>query len=142
MRRTILTITLAALFALGIASTARADNPCSLATLTGGYGLTLLGSLQPNNAEPVALVGRVVFDGNGNFSIVENRSINGAISQVTVTGTYTMNTNCTGVITVGSGGLAANYNFVVDTVGAHIRGITATTGQTTTFDATKQFIGQ
>jgi hypothetical protein len=126
-----------------LASNAVAQISCSKATLSGGYGLTALGSLQPNNALPTALVGRVVFDGNGNFTIVRTISQNGIITQNAATsGTYTMNADCTGVITVGAGGLATNYNFVVDTLGTHIRAISVAPGQTFTLEASKQFIGQ
>ena len=41
---------LATLFAVAIVPFTRTDIPCSLATLNGGYGLALLGSVQPNNA--------------------------------------------------------------------------------------------
>jgi hypothetical protein len=139
MTRSLLILTLAALGALGIAN---AQQACSKGTLNGGYGITLLGSLQPNNAQPVASVGRVTFDGNGNFLIVRTNSVNGVITQgVTSNGTYTINSDCTGTFAL-TGGLASNYNLVVDTGGAHVRAISLNSGQTTTFDATKQFIGQ
>jgi hypothetical protein len=54
MKRSLFTMTLAALGALGIA---HAQPACSKSTLTGGYGLTLLGSTSPNNAAPIAVVG-------------------------------------------------------------------------------------
>jgi hypothetical protein len=88
-------------------------------------------------------VGRVVFDGNGNFAIVRTVSVNGTITQnAPASGTYTVNSDFTGVFTLVSGGLASAYNFVIDSAGAHIRAISVSNGQNTTFDATKQFIGQ
>jgi hypothetical protein len=98
-------------FVLAVASaSAQSDTPhsgdrqCSNRTLFGDYGFAVEGLLLP---EPgVTLPGRGVtmthFDGKGNLTQVDSLIINGsAISDWSpVTGTYHVNANCTGTMTL------------------------------------------
>ena len=117
-----------------------ADSNCSVATLRGGYGATGTGSLAPNNQAPAALIARLVFDGAGNFTANETRSINGMVARLSFSGTYTLNAACQGSATV-SGGTNAGYDLVVDAAGTHVRAIATVGGTTFTVDMTKQFLG-
>ena len=117
-----------------------ADSNCSVATLRGGYGATGTGSLAPNNQAPAALIARLVFDGAGNFTANETRSINGMVARLNFSGTYTLNAACQGSATV-SGGTNAGYDLVVDAAGTHVRAIATVGGTTFTVDMTKQFLG-
>ena len=117
-----------------------ADSNCSVATLRGGYGATGTGSLAPNNQAPAALIARLVFDGAGNFTANETRSINGMVARLSFSGTYTLNAACQGSATV-SGGTNVGYDLVVDAAGTHVRAIATVGGTTFTVDMTKQFLG-
>lgn len=60
---------------------------------------------------PVAAVGWIAYDGKGNFVNTFTVSVNGVISRaVTVTGTYTVNSDCTGSESASDG---THYDFVV-----------------------------
>jgi hypothetical protein len=126
---------------MAAAAPAFADGNCSVATLRGGYGATGTGSLAPNNQAPAALIARVVFDGAGNFTASETRSINGTVTRgVSFSGTYTLNAACQGSATL-SGGTNASYDLVVDAAGTHVRAIAVVGGTIFTVDMTKQFLG-
>lgn len=96
---------------------AQADpSPCSAATLTGSYFLVLTGrNLNSSNALSAAYqaVGNATFDGGGNvtFQLSENTNLLAGVSQ-TLTGKYTLLSNCTGnlSITVGDN---ASYTLTV-----------------------------
>jgi hypothetical protein len=58
---------------------------------------------------PVAAVGTITYDGQGNLVNPFTLSVNGSVSTLTQTGTYTVNRDCTGtVVQAGS-----HFNFVV-----------------------------
>jgi hypothetical protein len=125
-------IVFAAVFALFGAPHARAweDKECSKATLEGGFGYTGTGALLaayvgPTDAGPFAEVGRQTFDGKGQTEATAILSANGDISQVTVEGTYTVKSDCTGTMTlnVSPFGSTVDLNFVIDKDGSEIRAI-------------------
>ena len=76
---------------------------CTLATLTGGYGFSATG-FNPINTKtrssapqpPASDVGLITFDGAGNFSTSFTDVNNGGGTPFTDTGTYTVNSDCTG----------------------------------------------
>jgi hypothetical protein len=79
---------------------------CSAATLNGTYALTFSGfttrgsvAAAINNFTPVAGGGLVTFDGDGNLSASETVSVGGLVNPVNTTGTYTVNSDCTGTFT-------------------------------------------
>ena len=125
---------------MAAAAPAFADSNCSVATLRGGYGATGTGSLAPNNQAPAALIARLVFDGAGNFTASETRSVNGMVARLNFSGTYTLNAACQGSATA-SGSTNAGYDLVVDAAGTHVRAIATVGGTTFTVDMTKQFLG-
>ncbi len=92
-----------------------APNPtCSAASLTGryllfGYGFQAGATLQPGGPplptpttpatpQPFTFLARMVFDGNGNIVAETNSTL--GLSLVQYTGTYTINADCTGTMTV------------------------------------------
>jgi hypothetical protein len=89
---------------------------CSAAMLDGRYGLTFSG-YSTTGAVPapitgsitVAGVGLVTFDGNGNLSASETVNLGGLVMPVNVTGTYTVNSDCTGTFTTSR----AHLNLVI-----------------------------
>lgn len=102
------------------ASVVRADGGCSVASLEGPYATegqgTIVGSL-PGFPPPPFPFGEVILDHfNGAGSFFGNASVNagGVALVVPVTGTYTVNSDCTGTITVNTSlGLILHNSIVV-----------------------------
>jgi hypothetical protein len=140
MRRTIAPTTLATifmtLFVLGMAPTARAGEPrvCSNASLWGSFGFTSQGAqvanLPPPVLGPFGEIGRQTFDGRGNTEGVATLSGNGNIHRVTFQGTYVVNPDCTGEMTlyVSPLGSTVNLDFVIDDGGNELRAIVTGAG--------------
>ena len=75
-----------------------------------------------NNPAPVAALGVLTFDGAGNLTGFDTVSFNGAIYERTITGTYTVNPDCTGTISwTTSIGSFNNLNIVIYKGGTKIR---------------------
>lgn len=74
--------------------------PCSNASLSGGYGFIVNG-IAPH-AGPYSYVGRFVADGKGGLTGSGAQAVSGEISHPKISGTYTVNADCTGI---------ANLNF-------------------------------
>jgi hypothetical protein len=115
-----LAIMLAAL-ALGIAPNARADEGCSNATLKGTFVFKGVGFIvsPATVAGPFADVNTLTFDGNGAATGTGIVSQNGNIVPVTETGTYKVNSDCTGTyeVLLSPFGFTAHYYFVIDASG-------------------------
>jgi len=105
---------------------------CSNATLRGSFGLHATGS---RSGSPVAAVGKVTFDGQGNVQSSATRSFNGVISRVVEVGTYTVNPDCTGSMFLTGG----EIEFVIVDNGTELRAIAAAPGTVTTEILRKQF---
>ena len=80
---------------------------CTVANVAGRFGGIAFGTDLSGNAlglpaGPAATAGTALFDGQGNYSFVASASFNGVI-QVNATGqgTYTVNSDCTGILVVG-----------------------------------------
>jgi hypothetical protein len=139
MRRTTapttLAVVFAAVFVLGVLPRAQAGDQkeCSNASLRGSFGFTSTGTLlalPPPLAGPFAEVGRQTFDGNGNTDATATLSANGNIGRVTVQGTYVVNPDCTGSMTlhVSPFGTTVSADFVIDNDGAELRAIVTDAG--------------
>jgi hypothetical protein len=85
----------------GLAAPAHAWNrPCSLASTAGNWSFTDNGTVV--GIGPRTAVGVFTLDGNGNLlNGVATSSLNGSIADETFSGTYTVNSNCTGTLSVG-----------------------------------------
>lgn len=85
--------TLVALVVLAISvSSSATETNCSNASLNGSYALHATGEIK--NVGPFAAVGRFVFDGNGNLSGTLWQRINGTNVVETLTGEYSVSSNC------------------------------------------------
>jgi uncharacterized protein YdeI (BOF family) len=132
-------------FVLGVAPSAAADDKgCSNATLKGTFAYTITGSTSapPPFGGPIAGVGKQTADGNGHVSGTQTVSVNGNILRQTYTGTYTVNPDCTGSITLVVDippGLVTHSDFVIDDDGNETRAVQADAGSVVTIIARRQF---
>jgi hypothetical protein len=145
---TALVIVSTIVFALGIAPMAQADEGCSKATLRGSFGYTSTGTLldtyvPPPLAGPFAEVGRQTFDGRGKTEAAATLSTNGNPATVTVEGTYAVNPDCTGSMTLHVSPFDSTVHayFVIDDGGAELRAIVTDPNLIESRVYTKQFQG-
>jgi hypothetical protein len=122
-----------------------AQGGCSIATLTSAYAFRDPAFVAPghavNGAEvPAAAVGVFSFDGLGGVSASYTLVINGVISTgQTGSGTYTVNSDCTGSVSFTTGDAAGlTFNIIIIGGGTEIFGIHTSPGITGAFDAKKQ----
>jgi len=100
VRATLLMISLAT-FCVGMAPAVQAAEHCSNAKAAGTWGLTLTGTLiLPTGPVPGAAVGRVRIDADGDVSGTEARNVGGGFANETLTGSLTVNSDCTATLTV------------------------------------------
>jgi hypothetical protein len=79
---------------------AEADH-CTQASAAGNYGFTLTGwLLLPTGAIPAAAVGRANVDAKGNVTGAEARSVAGGYADETFSGSLSINSDCTGSMTL------------------------------------------
>lgn len=72
---------------------------CSLAGLAAAYGFTGTGTLLTSTgAVPIAATGRLVLHADGSLSGTEARSVGGDFANETLTGTWTVSSNCTSTL--------------------------------------------
>ena len=117
-----------------------ADAECALqnAVMHGTYAMSGSGSI--TGIGPLASVGLVVYNGDGTGTVVSGTNvINGASSSLTnVPATFTVNADCTGSKTVGTGASALHFNFVITPDGSTITWIVTDSGVTMTGTAVRQ----
>lgn len=98
--------------------------PLGNATLHGSYSLIGPGTIV--GVGPVTAVGVETWDGQGNTFATYTASVNGTIyTGVTVTGTYSVNPDCTGSAAEADG---THYNFVVSPDGNNVTWIETDAG--------------
>ena len=76
---------------------------CSTETVAGNWGFTLSGTLiLPTGPVPAAGIARGSFDAQGNVTpgATEARNVGGGFANETVTGSWTVNPDCTGTLTI------------------------------------------
>ena len=115
---------------------------CTVATLKGSFGYTVTGSLAGGpSAGPFAAVGRITFDGAGNFANVRTISRNGAItSRAQGIGTYGVEPDCTGALVFTDGGVVTlGTDLVISADGDEIRMIATSPGTVLTIEGRRQF---
>lgn len=122
-----------------------AASGCSIATLHGSYAAIQPAGFTTHHATtgsevPWQVVGIFTFDGSGNTFAAYTAAVDGAIYQKqTSAGTYAVNPDCTGTISLTTGD-AAGYaaDLAISGSGAEMFGISTSAGDTATFDAKKQ----
>jgi hypothetical protein len=131
-------------------STVYAQSACSNTTLNSNYaftdsgfadsGLFMRHARVKGTAVPVSAVGVLSFDGAGDVSFSSlTLVVNGGISSETGSGSYTVNSDCTGSISLTNGSIAGiTFNMVIAGGGTEIFGILTSPGNTQSFDAKKQ----
>ena len=103
---TILTALALAALALSPAAWANPPDQCSQATLNGAYMSNQSGTL---NGLPLVQVNRIVSDGIRGITGSGTAVVNGVVSTVAITATYTINSDCTGTLTSVPAGLSQNF---------------------------------
>ena len=88
-----------AVLCLSLAPAVYADQSCSTAKAAGAYEFSLDGTLFVPNPVPGAAAGRVSIDTAGNISGTEARNVGGGFAYETLTGSLTVNSDCTGSFT-------------------------------------------
>ena len=143
------TFTMAAVtaLALAISPTAIADDKgCSNATLRGTFAYTSTGFITapPAFAGPFAEAGTQVFDGRGGTTAAVTLSQNGNILPVSITGTYTVNPDCTGTFTlqVSPIDVTVHVFFVIDDSGNGFQAIETDPGLVITRVGRRLFPGR
>jgi hypothetical protein len=111
---------------------------CSNATLKGTYGDQDTGWIGGIGA--FAGVNLDTFDGNGNMTSTGIASLNGTIVPGTGSGTYTVNSDCTGTYVVQSGGQTIHAYFVINDNGNELQIVITDPGTAITCIAKKQFV--
>jgi hypothetical protein len=100
LARQTLTIAFFALLVATMTPAAQAAN-CSAATVKGDWALTLSGTLLlPTGSVPVAAVVRATLNLDGTVTGGEARTVGGEYADETLSGTYAVNSDCTGSATV------------------------------------------
>lgn len=84
---------------LGFVQTVQAHE-CSLRNVRGSYGYTSSGSIVTPAVGPFNAVGQVTFTDSGTFTGAQMTSFAGTLVAETVSGTFTVNPDCTGTATV------------------------------------------
>jgi hypothetical protein len=119
-----------------------AHGGCSVDSLNGEYAFSQPGwapSVGQGNQLPFFNVGVLAFGGTGTFSVSFTDVSDGVVSTETDAGTYTVNPDCTGSISVMTGPAAGvTFNMVIIGRGAELFGINTAAGFTSSFDAKKQ----
>lgn len=91
---------------------------CSLGSIQGRYADQASASVIPGGFAPTACAGIVTFDSNGHLTAEEMHSFNGFIVQGHYKGTYTINADCSGEMSLTAiggpvDGLVSTQHFVV-----------------------------
>jgi len=132
-------LTLSTNYRGGLVPPVEAQMACGPATLHGGWGVSFhLLNTDPNTVPatigtgthtPGAGIGRVVFDGRGNLTGQETISFGGLILRPAVWGTYTVNADCTGSISMNIADAGTfPFDFVLVDAGRELRMLSTNQG--------------
>ena len=129
---------------LSLSPAALADSKrCNESSLKGTFAFTGSGSVvtPAQLAGPFAEVGTQTFDGRGTTQYTATLSLNGNVIPVTATGNYTVNSDCTGTMTVQVAPFGATVHifFAIATSGTEFHAIETDAGGVITRIARRQF---
>ncbi len=130
-------------FVLGQAAQAR-EHECRASAVAGRYGYTSSGTIVTPAVGPFTAVGEVTLTRTGTFTGSQTTSIAGTLFAETVSGIFTVNPDCTGVMTayVYHGSTLARttqLNWVWDNNEREARAIFLAPGTVITITARKMF---
>ena len=113
---------------------------CSNSTIQGAYAFTIHGQVFLPNGAALLIDGlaKTTFDGEGNVTELDAVSANGNVAPgwVSNTGTYSVNSDCTGTFTVSNGDQPPiDTQFIVAQSGNTIHAMVIDQGFATTSDA-------
>jgi hypothetical protein len=92
------------------------EGGCSDRSLKGDYGFSVEGWVLPGALLPIRGIHMTRFDGKGTFTQLDHIIVNGnppAVEWTPVSGTYHVNANCTGTMTIVGGGSVTNLETVI-----------------------------
>lgn len=110
---------------------------CTIATMNGGYGYAVSG--WTGTADAYVESGKVVSDGAGNLSLQATASQAGTIATGSSTGTYSVNSDCTGTATFTDSFGSYHLNLVVVDSGREVQFIQTDSGITISGSAKRLF---
>ena len=118
---------------------AYAREGCTNHSLRGAYGFATDGQAFGASGEfaEIAAAGRIVFDGHGNLAGRETESLNGAVTEPTFSGTYSVQPDCTGTTTIHSD-LTTNLRFMLVEGGQEVNVIDTDPGVVAAGQITRQ----
>jgi len=96
---------------------------CTTRDVSGPYSFSISGGYfdSTGSFEPFADTGTLTSDGNGTFSLSDTASVGGNVGSRSMSGKYTMKSNCTGTTTLAdSSGNSIALNFTVVSGGGEI----------------------
>jgi hypothetical protein len=117
---------------------------CTMSDVAGQYGYTSSGTIVTPAVGAFATVGHVTFSASGSINGAQTTSIAGNFFEETVSGTFSVNPDCTGTGTVNiyhgtTLARTTNLNLVWDDNQKEVRAIFLTAGTVITIDAKKMF---
>jgi hypothetical protein len=141
-------ITTAVLISLAVISyrhttihTVHAQNGCDATSVSGPYGYAFSGFLTDNQGyyHFFSASGRIVADANGGLNGHDTISVDGSVTRGrSYAGSYQVNSDCTGSITLGNTTGSATADFVVTNGGNEIQFIQSNPGSNVTGFAKRQ----
>jgi len=137
---------IAALALIAAPASSAAEKGCTNANMQGTFAYTGTGFITapPEFAGPFAETGTQYFDGRGTTTASVMSSQNGNILPLNITGTYTVNSDCTGTFTlqVAPINITVHVFFVIDTSGDGFQAIETEPGLVITRIGRKLFPGR
>ncbi len=89
------------LLGMAAAVSAQDGGTCSQVSVAGQWGYSETGTLiLPTGPVPYSSLGRYTLDQDGNYTGARTASVGGNIQKATFTGTATVNSDCTGQVTI------------------------------------------
>jgi len=128
-------------FTLAASSTLMAHaGACSNSTIQGTYAFTIHGQILNPDGSTLLVDGlaKTTFDGKGNLTQLDAVAINGNMAPgwASNTGTYSVNSDCTGTFTVTNGSQApVHLQMIIAQSGNTIRDVVTDSGIATTAEA-------